>query len=105
MIFHTAFYRLNPDVNHAAIEDMVRTTRSLLLKIPEVLGVKSGRNLDTGSEWQFFFSIETDSLDKLQITLEDPFYLKFLEMVTKPHTSESFAMNFELDPSKDLKYS
>lgn len=105
MIFHTAFYRLKPGVEPAQIEEMVRSTRSLLLKIPEVFGVKSGRNLDPESEWQFFFSIETDSREKLQITLEDPFYFKFQETVTKPHTVESFSMDFELDPSKDLKYS
>ncbi|MFD0895433.1 Dabb family protein [Luteolibacter ambystomatis] len=105
MISHVVFFQLKPEVDEARVEEMVRTTRSLLLKIPEVLSVKSGRNVDTASEWQFFFNIETESLEKLKITLEDPFHLKFVESVIKPSTTAHFAMDFELDPSKDLRYS
>ncbi|MGC4014335.1 MAG: Dabb family protein [Luteolibacter sp.] len=105
MISHVVFFQLNPGTDEARVEEMVRTTRSLLLKIPEVLSVKSGRNVDTASEWQFFFNIETESLEKLKITLEDPFHLKFQESVIKPNTAAHFAMDFELDPSKDLRYS
>jgi len=105
MILHSVFFQLKPEVDEARVEEMVRTTRSLLLKIPEVLGVKSGRNVDPRSEWSFFFAIETETLDKLKMTLEDPFHLKFVETVIKPNTTNHFAMDFELDPSKDLKYS
>jgi len=105
MISHVVFFQLKPEADDAKVEEMVRTTRSLLLKIPEVLSVKSGRNVDTASEWQFFFNIETESLEKLKITLDDPFHLKFMESVIKPNTTTHFAMDFELDPSKDLRYS
>lgn len=105
MILHVVFFQLKPDSGDAVVEEMMRTTRSLLLKIPEVLTVKSGRNLDPNSEWTFFFSIETESRDKLRMTLEDPYHLKFVEVVIKPHTTSHFAMDFEMDPSKDLKYS
>lgn len=105
MIHHVVFFQLKPEVDGPKLEEMVRTTRSILLKIPEVLGVKSGRNIDKSSEWQFFFAIEVESLDKLKMTLDDPFHLKFLENVIKPNTVGHFAMDFELDPSKDLKYS
>ncbi|BCU77306.1 Dabb family protein [Luteolibacter sp. LG18] len=105
MILHVVFSQLKPEVDDAKVEDMVRTTRSLLLKIPEVLSVKSGRNVDEASEWQFFYDVETESREKLKITLEDPFYLKFMEAVIKPNTVNQFAMDFELDPSKDLRYS
>jgi hypothetical protein len=77
----------------------------LLLRIPEVLSVRSGRNLDPDSQWQFFVAVEVASLDKLRITLDDPFFLKFIEKHIKPNTVGHFAMDFELDPSKDLKYS
>ncbi len=105
MIHHVAYFQLKPGVDAAAMEELVRTSRSLLLKIPEVLAVRSGRNLDPDSQWQFYFSIEVDSLEKLRITLDDPFHLKLMEKWIKPNTSDSFAMDYELDPSRDLKYS
>ncbi len=105
MIQHVVYFQLKPEVDAAVLEELVRTSRSLLLKIPEVLSVRSGRNLDAGSQWQFFFSIEVDSLDKLRVTLDDPWYLKLSEKDLKPWTSQQFAMDYELDPSKNLKYS
>ena len=105
MIHHVVYFQLQPEVDVVALEELVRTSRSMLLKIPEVLGVKSGRNIDPESQWQFFFSIEVDSLEKLGITLDDAFYLKFVEKSIKPNTVSHFAMDFELDPSKKLKYS
>lgn len=105
MIHHVVYSELNPGVDAAVMEELVRMSRSLLLKIPEVLAVHSGRNLDPDSQWQFFFSIEVDSLEKLRATLDDPFHLKLIEKYLKPNTRNSFSLNFELDPSRDLKYS
>lgn len=105
MIHHVVYFQLKPGLDSAVMEELVRTSRSLLLKIPEVLAVRSGRNLDPQSQWQFYFSIEVDSLEKLRITLDDPFHLKLMEKWIKPNTSSSFAMDYELDPSRDLKYS
>jgi hypothetical protein len=105
MINHVAFFQLQPHVDNAKLEEMVRTTRSLLLKIPEVLSVKSGRNVDPKSQWNFFVAIEVESLDKLKITIEEAVHLKFVETVIKPNTTSHFSMDFEMDPSKDLKYS
>jgi hypothetical protein len=105
MIHHVVYFQLNPDAEDATLEELVRASRSLLLKIPEVLAVRSGRNLDPASQWRFFVSLEVNSLDKLRVTLDDPFHLKFIEKYIKPHTVSSFSLDFELDPSKDLKYS
>ncbi len=105
MIHHVVYFQLKPELDAGVMEELVRTSRSLLLKIPEVLSVRSGRNVDPGSQWQFFFSIEVDSLDKLRVTLDDPFYFKFVEKHIRPNTVSHFAMDFELDPSKNLKYS
>ena len=105
MINHVAFFQLQPHVDHVKLEEMVRSTRSLLLKIPEVLSVKSGRNVDANSQWSFFVAIEVESLDKLKITIEEAVHIKFIETVIKPNTSSQFIMDFEMDPSKDLKYS
>ena len=105
MIHHVVYLQLNPEVNHADLENLVRSTRSLLLRIPEVLTVRSGRNLDSLSQWQFYYSFEVDSLEKLTATQANPFYLKMVETVIKPSVSDQTQITFELDPSKDLKYS
>ena len=105
MINHVVFYRLNQDVDDQRLEGMVRTTRSLLLKIPEILSVHSGRNVNSESEWHFFYSIEIESLGKLAMTIDDPQFLKFMATVIKPNTIDEFVFDFEMDPSKDLRYS
>ena len=105
MIHHVVYLQLNDNVGKAELEEMVRASRTWLLKIPEVLSVRSGRNLDKDSQWRFFYSFEVESMEKLALVREDPFHLKFVERYVKPHSSQSFAMVFELDPSRDLKYS
>lgn len=105
MIHHVVFFQFNTETDVAKIEELVRSSRSLLLKIPEVLSVRSGRNVDPDSEWGFFLSIEVDSLEKLRIVQENPYHFKLVETLIKPVTNSHFAMNFELDPSKNLKYS
>jgi hypothetical protein len=105
MIHHVVYFQLRPGVDSATLEDLVRNSRSLLLKIPEVLSVRSGRNIDPAAQWQFYFSVEVDSLEKLRVTLDDPQHLKLMEKWIKPNTSDSFAMDYELDPSRNLKYS
>lgn len=105
MIHHVVYFQLKPEVDAATLEEMVRTCRSILLKIPEVLSVRSGRNLDPDSQWQFFFAIEVESRDKLRMVLDDAHHLKLLEKSLKPRANAHFTMDFELDPSKSLKYS
>lgn len=105
MIHHVVFFQLQAHVDPPKLEEMVRTTRSLLLKISEVLSVKSGRNVDPSSQWPFFMAIECESLDKLQIIMDEAVHIKFIETVIKPNTSSHFSLDFEMDPSKDLKYS
>ena len=105
MIHHVVYLQLNDKVGKAELEEMVRASRTWLLKIPEVLSVRSGRNLDPESQWQFFYSFEVESKEKLKLIQEDAFHLKFLETYIKPHTRHRFELVFELDPSRDLKYS
>jgi hypothetical protein len=105
MIHHVIYLQLNDPKATAVLEEMVRASRTWLLKIPEVLSVRSGRNLDPESQWQFFYSCEVDSMEKLALVKEDPFHLKFVEQFVKPHTHNRFALSFELDPSRELKYS
>ena len=105
MIQHVVYFQLKPEVDAPLLEELVRSSRSLLLKIPEVLSVKSGRNIDVNSQWQFYYSMEIESLEKLKFALDDPFHLKLMEKFIRPHTLNQFALDFELDPSKNLKYS
>lgn len=105
MIQHVACFQLNPDVDPPLLENLVRSSRSLLLKIPKVLSVGSGRNLDPNSKGQFYHPIEIESLEKLKFALDDRFYLKLQEKFIRPCTLAQFTLDFELDPSKNLKYS
>lgn len=105
MIDHIAFYKLRPEVDEARLEEMVRSTRSILLKIPEVLSVHSGRNVDPQSDWSFFVSLEVESLDKLKMVQDDGLYLRFRRDVIDPSTDAEEIFSFETDPSKDLRYS
>lgn len=105
MVHHVTYLQLNESVSDPVLEDMVRGSRTWLLKIPEVLSVRSGRNLDPGSQWQFFYAIEVDSLEKLKLVMSDAYHLKFVEQYLKPNTRNEFGMDFELDPSRELKYS
>lgn len=105
MICHLLFYKLRPEVTESGIEEMIRSSRSMLLRIPEVLRVSSGRAIDPKSEWPFFISLEFGSLDKKRIFEDDPMFLKFQKSVVSKNTVACFQMDFETDPSKDLKYS
>ena len=105
MVHHVIYFQLSDTTNGGTLEEMVRSSRSWLLKIPEVLSVRSGRNLDPESQWQFFYAIEVESREKLGMVMDDPYHLKFVDKFIKPHTTNSFGMDFELDPSRELKYS
>lgn len=105
MIYRTALFKLKPETTSAELEEMIRSTRTHLLRIPETLSVKSGKNVDGKAEWPFFFSVEVESLNKLKLLLQDAHYLKFLDAVITPKTTAKFELDFELDPARDTKYS
>ena len=105
MINHIVFFKLRSSVDESRLEEMVRSTRSILLKIPEVLTVHSGRNVNADSEWAFFYSIEVETLDKLAMVEDDALFLRFQRDVVTPNTDGAEAFDFETDPSKDLRYS
>ena len=44
---------------------MARSARSQLLKIPEVLAVRSGKRIKPDNEWPYFYSVDIESMDKL----------------------------------------
>lgn len=105
MILQILFYKLQDHVDEAQLVEMIRTSRSILLKIPEILSVRSGRSIQPDADWPFFVALEYDSLDKKRIAEDDPVYLKFHKIIIEPLTAASYIMDYETDPSKDLKYS
>lgn len=105
MVHHVALYKLRPDLPAGTLDEMVRRTRSLLLKIPEVLSVRSGKHIDEHCEWPFLVALDFDSRAKQSMFHDDPVYLKFLLEVIEPYTTESMVMDYEMDPGKNVKYS
>ena len=105
MVHHIVLFKLKPEVTPAKLEEMMMTTRMSLLKIPEVLSVKCGKRIDPQCEWPFFVATEFESMDKYAMYRDDPVHLKFVEDVVKPNTTERLALDYEMEPGKDVKYS
>jgi hypothetical protein len=105
MVYFLSLYRLKSTVTDEKLEEMIRSSRSQLLKISEVLHLQTGRTIRPDSEWPFFVAIDVESTDKLRMCLEDPVYIKFKEEVIRPFTTECLELRYETDPGKDLKYS
>ena len=105
MVHHVSLYKLKPGVTPEQIEAMMMTTRMSLLKIPEVLSVKCGKNIDPGNEWKFFVALDFESLEKLAMTEEEPIYMKFHADVIRAHTSEKVTYHYEMEPGKNVQFS
>ncbi len=105
MVHHIVLYKLKEGTSEETIEDMMMQTRISLLKIPVVLNVKCGKRITEDCEWAFFMCCDFESMEKIAIYRDSPIHLKFIEEVIKPHTSERLAMDFEMEPGKDVKYS
>jgi Stress responsive A/B Barrel Domain len=100
MIHHLVLFKLKPDVGDEKVEWMLRETRIQLLKIPEVLSIRCGKNVDSEAEWPFFLSVELDSTEKLPLYLEDPNHVKFVEEVIKPNITERLALDYQMEPGR-----
>lgn len=105
MVHHLVLFKLNPDVDDEKVEWMMRQTRMQLLKIPEVLSVKCGKRIEDANEWPFFLSVDLETMEKLEVYRDDPIHVKFVEEVIRPHTSDRLALDFEMDPGRDVRYS
>ena len=67
MIARLTLFTLKPDVTPERLEEMMWITRTTLLKIPEVLSLRTGKRIDPADPWDWFVLIEAESLDKLAI--------------------------------------
>lgn len=105
MVHHIVLFKLKPEVTTGKLETMMMSTRMMLLKIPEVLSVKCGKIIDPKGEWPFFLAVDCESMDKLAVYLDSPIHLKFVEETIKPNTTDYLALDYEMEPGKDVKYS
>jgi hypothetical protein len=105
MVHQVNLYKLKPDVSVAKLEQMMMSTRMSLLKIPEILSVKCGKNIESKSPWPFFITLDFESMEKAAMTQEDAIYMKFAAEVIKPNTTEKLTLHYEMEPGKNVKYS
>lgn len=105
MISQLTLFTLKPEVTADRLEEMMWLTRTTLLKIPEVLSLRTGKRISETDPWNWFVAIETESLDKLAICKDDPHYFKYLLEVIKPSVEKEQCLTFEMEPRKDVKYS
>jgi hypothetical protein len=105
MVHHVTLYKLKPEVTPAKLEQLMMTTRMTLLKIPEILSVKCGKNIDPKSEWPFFIALDFESMEKFAMTQDDAIFMKFVADVIKTHAVDRLALNYEMEPGKLIKYS
>ena len=105
MIHHVALFQDLPHVDEAKLDQMMITARMSLVKIPEVAGVRSGKNVDPNSSWHFFFAIDVDNLERLKLVQQDSIYIKFLADVISPNVTEQFVADFEMEPGRSITLS
>ena len=105
MLHHITLFKLQPEVTPAKLEKLMMKTRMTLLKIPEILSVRCGKNIDPESEWPFFIALDFESTEKLAVSQDDAIYMKFVAEVIKPNTLDRLTLNYEMEPGKSIKYS
>ena len=105
MIAHVSLFKLKPEITEERLEEMMSLTRVHLLRVPEVLVVRTGKRVKESDPWQWFVAIEVESLDKLAICQDDPHYFKFREEILKPAVAEECVQAYEMEPRKNVKYS
>ena len=105
MVHHVTLFKLKPEITPEQLESLMMTTRMTLLKIPEILSVKCGKNIDPKDEWRFFIALDFESLEKLAMTQDDAIYLKFMAESIRANTAENLTLNYEMEPGKNVKFS
>ena len=105
MVHHIALFKLKPEVSPAQVEEMMMNARMQLLKIPEVLSIRCGKRIKSENPWPFFIAIDFESMDKYDIYCKDAIYVKFVQEVVKPNVAETLALDFEMDPGRDVQFS
>lgn len=87
------------------LDKMMLTTRISLSKIPEVLSVRCGKNLDPESPWPFFFALDFESKERLAMTETEAIYMKFQTDVVQSNAADRLSLCYETEPGKNLRFS
>jgi hypothetical protein len=107
MVCQISLFVLKPGVSADRLEEMMWTTRTSLLRIREILNLNVGKRIRPEDPWDWFVSIEVESLAKLAIAMDDPHYRKFMDDVLDRDVQKDKqqVVAFEMEPRKDVKYS
>ena len=105
MVFEVLLYKLRPEADAEVVDDLMRRARTQLLRIPQVLSVRAGKALMPFSDWPFVVALEFDSRAKQAMAHDDPHWLKFTRETMGPHVQEAAALDYELEPGRNIKYS
>ncbi|MFN0126572.1 MAG: Dabb family protein [Verrucomicrobiales bacterium] len=105
MVFQLMLYKLRPDADAETVDSLMRRARTQLLRIPQVLSVRAGKELVPGTEWPLVVALEFDSRAKQAMAHDDPHWLKFVQETLSPHVVEARILDYELEPGKNIKYS
>jgi hypothetical protein len=107
MVCQVSLFKLKAGVTPERLEEMMWVTRTSLLRIREILHMNVGKRIKPGDPWDWFVSIEVESLAKLAIAMDDPHYRKFIDDVLEKDVQKDKhqILTFEMEPRKDVKYS
>ncbi len=105
MLHHCVFFKLKGTVTTEQLEQILVQTRINLLRIPEVMNLKTGKNVNPNSDWQFFVAFDCESMAKLNVYRNHPVHIKYVQEVITPNTVARFAEDFEMEPGRDVRYS
>lgn len=105
MVCQVSLFTLKPEVTPERLEEMMWTTRTTLLRIREILHLNVGKRIRSADPWHWFVSVEVESLDKLAIAQDDPYYFKYVREVIETSVDKTQVLTFEMEPRKDVKYS
>lgn len=106
MVHHIRFLKLKATIKPDQIENLMVETRIRLLKIPEIMNLHVGKKIDVKhNPHDVFFSFDTESMAKLRIAEDDAVYIKFKHQILDQNVEQETALNFEMEPGKDVTYS
>ncbi len=106
MVHHIRFLKLKANIGPDQVENLMVETRIRLLKIPEIMNLHVGKRIDPkGNPHEVFFSMDLENMAKLRIAEDDAVYIKFQRQILDRHVEQETALNFEMEPGKDVTYS
>jgi hypothetical protein len=106
MVHHIRFLKLNARTAPEQVENLMIETRIRLLKIPEIMNLHVGKKIDPkGHPCDVFFSLDVENMAKLRIAEDNAVYIKFKHQILDQYVEHETALNFEMEPGKDITYS